>query len=292
MANDEILQQDLEQVGPRPGMVFIAHLLMEEKCNMPDKEFMHGIMTKHLGDIDCFAHDGKVAEFAVKKYVAQYKDASVPPALMITDCLEIKQPLLDNLALSQLWNCKEGADIIDKCRYQVIATDMLAAGLEYKDRAEMLVDYVEALMEIYPTCKAIVFDVSKKMHTREAILNCNMPKECKYIYYAVNVRFFKIEGTEDMIVDTIGMSTLCLPDLQYHFHGLNPNHVVNHAYNVLSYIYDNNCPINSGDHIDGIKDGEMSQEVQWNVQYEDALIQPMRVVIDFNMNEYAAGQRQ
>lgn len=39
-----------------------------------------------------------------------------------------------------------------------------------------------------------------------------------------------------MIVDTLGMSTLFLPDLHYHFHGADPNHVVNHAYNVLSYI--------------------------------------------------------
>ncbi len=43
--------------------------------------------------------------------------------------------------------------------------------------------------------------------------------------------------------------------LQYHFHSMNPNEVVNHAYNVLSYIYDNNNPIQNGDHIDGILDG-------------------------------------
>ncbi|WP_235900832.1 DUF4261 domain-containing protein [Inconstantimicrobium porci] len=36
------------------------------------------------------------------------------------------------------------------------------------------------------------------------------------------------------------MSTLYLPDVQYHFHGVDPNWVVNHAYNLLSYIYDNN----------------------------------------------------
>ena len=76
------------------------------------------------------------------------------------------------------------------------------------------------------------------MFTREDIVNCNIPKESKFIHYAVNVRFFNIEGTNDKIVDTIGMSTLFLPDLQYHFHDVNPNEVVNHAYNVLSYIFD------------------------------------------------------
>ena len=40
--------------------------------------------------------------------------------------------------------------------------------------------------------------------------------------FGVNVRFFNIEGTEDMLIDTVGMSTLFLPDLQYHFHGMDP----------------------------------------------------------------------
>ena len=41
---------------------------------------------------------------------------------------------------------------------------------------------------------------------------------------------------DHMLIDTVGMSTLFLPDLQYHFHGMDPNWVVNHAYNVASYI--------------------------------------------------------
>ena len=155
----------------------------------------------------------------------------------------------------------------------------------------MLVDYIEALAEMFPTCKAVVFENSKKMFTRDAILNCNIPKESKFIYYAVNVRFFNIQGSEDMIVDTLGMGTLFMPDIQYHFHGMEPNAVVNHAYNMLSYIFDNNNPIKSGDPVDGLKNGQMSMDVQWRVQYEDALIQPVRLVIDVNMGEYASGKR-
>ena len=129
------------------------------------------------------------------------------------------------------------------------------------------------------------------MYTRDELVNCNVAKEDKFIYYAVNVRFFNIQDTDDMIVDTLGMGALFMPDLQYHFHGMDPNEVVNHAYNVLSYMFARENPIKSGDHIDGIKDGKMSRDVQWNVRYEGSLIQPMREVIDFNMNEYASGTR-
>ena len=39
-----------------------------------------------------------------------------------------------------------------------------------------------------------------------------------------------------MLVDMLGMSLLFLPDIQYHFHGLDPNLIVNHAYNTASYL--------------------------------------------------------
>lgn len=288
------LQQDLSKKDEHQGVIFMVHLLMEERCAMPDKQLMHDVMNKHLGETECFCHDSRVAGFAAKKYSVHFEkeNKDIPPQLMIMECCEIKQPIMDEIAASQLWNCECGSDILESCKYQVIATDMLAAGLYYKDRAQMLVDYIEALAELYPSCRAVVFETSKKMFTREDILNCTVPKEDRFIYYAVNVRYFNIQGTEDMLVDTVGMSTLFLPDLQYHFHGVDPNAVVNHAYSLLSYIYQNDNPIKPNDHIDGIAGGTLDQAVRWNLQYENALIQPVRGVIDVNMGEYASGTRE
>ena len=69
------------------------------------------------------------------------------------------------------------------------------------------------------------------------------------------------------------------------------NWVVEHAYNVASYILEHDDPIEDGETVDGVVDGQMSREVQWKCQYEDALIQPPREVLDINMGEYAAGNR-
>lgn len=188
-------------------------------------------------------------------------------------------------------DCEDSEEILNACKYQVFATDMLAAALYYKERAELDMDFMEALVELYPQCKAIYFPNSGKLFTTEAIRNHNMPRDRRFIYFAVNVRFFNIQGTNDMMVDSLGMNTLYMPDLQYHFHGFDHNWVINHAYNVLSYIYDNENPIESGDPIDGVVDGAMSREVMWKCQYENALIQPVREVIDICMNEYASGGR-
>ena len=293
---EKVLQQDTSQRDNHSGMAFMIHLLMDEMCEMPDKERMNEVMNRHLGETECFSYDENGAGFAAKKYTANFENGEkqAPPMLMIMGCVEIKKPLMDEVAESQLWDCPDGDEIMKSCKYQVIATDMLGAGLDYKDRAEMLVDYIEALVELFPTCRAVVFETSKKMFTREAIINCSVPKKSRFIYYAVNVRFFNIQGTDDSIVDSVGMSTLFLPDVQYHFHGVDPDAVVNHAYNVLTYIFDfdEENPLKAGDTVDGIADGQMSCDVQWKVQYEESLIQPIREVVDVNMGEFASGSRQ
>lgn len=288
--NKEVLQQDLNEKA-LPNTVFMMQLLFEEPCEMPEKEYMNTVMKKHFGEIDNFSYDEKMAGFAIKKYVAEFKDAKLPPQVAIMGCIDFDASKIGILERSQMWNCEESEEILETCKYQVFATDMMAAVLPYKERAELDMDFLEALVEIFPKCKAVYFQNSGKLFTAEAIRNHNIPREDRFIYFAVNVRFFNIQGTEDMMVDSLGMQTLFLPDLQYHFHNFNHNWVINHAYNVLSYIYDNENPIKSGDPIDGIEDGHMSMEIMWRCQYESSLIQPMREVIDIYMNEYAAGGR-
>ena len=288
--NEEILQQDTSDTI-RPGMVFMMQLLFEEKCSIPDKKYATEIMEKHLGEVDNFAYKKDMACFAAKKYIVEFEDGKIPPQLMIMGCNEFDSSTVGEIERSQMWDCPESQEILEKCKYQVFATDMMAAGLDYKERADLDMDFMEALIEMFPQCKAIYFQNSGKLFTAESIRNHNIPRESRFIYFAVNVRFFNIQGTDDMLVDSLGMSTLFLPDLQYHFHEMNPDWVVNHAYNVLSYIFDNENPINSEDPIDGVSNGDMSREVQWKCNYENSLIQPVREVIDIYMNEYASGER-
>ncbi len=288
--DEKALQQDLSEVQ-KPGTVFMMSLLMEEMCPMPSRDKMDEVMRKHFGETECFSHDEKMSGYAIKKYSSQFKDVAVPPQLIVMGCISTDDFKLDAITLSQMWDCPESEEILSKCKYQVCATDMLAAALDYKDRADMDMDFMEALMELFPECKAVFFQNSGKMFTRESIIDHTIPQDKRFTYFAVNVRFFNIQGTNDMMVDTLGMSALFMPDLQYHFHDIDPNEVVNHAYNMLSYIYDSDCPIKSGDTIDGIKDGVIDINVQWPCQYENALIQPAREVIDICMGEYASGDR-
>ena len=80
---------------------------------------------------------------------------------------------------------------------------------------------------LYPTCEAFYFQNCGKLFLAEDVRSHQIEGSDRFIRFGVNVRFFNIEGTEDMLIDTVGMSTLFLPDLQYHFHGMDPNWVVN-----------------------------------------------------------------
>ena len=289
----QVFKQDLTDTSVRPGGIFFVELLMPKQCDMPDRDTMIEIFTKHLGPVDCFDHRRESAGFAPQNYKVHYEDtdADISPTLMVTDCEKIDKPVLDDFERSQVWDCPNVDELLTECQYRVFATDMLASGLEAKERADMLVKYVDALLELYPSCKAVVFGPSRKFLSRESIENHSDKAVTRFIYYAVNVRYFSIQGTNDMMVDSVGMSTLFLPDLQYHFHGVDPNYVVFHAYNVLNYIFEHDNLIGDGGTIAGLQNGEMNQDIQWKVQYEDSLSHPVREVLDINMREYASGTR-
>ena len=290
----QVFKQDLTDNSVRPGGLFFVELLMPKQCDMPTRDTMVEVFTKHLGPVDCFSYGAESAGFAPQNYKVHYEDndADISPTLMVTNCEKIDKPVLDDFERSQVWDCPNVDELLDECQYRVFATDMLASGLEPNERADMLVKYVDALLELYTSCKAVVFGPSRKFLSRETIENHPDKNVTRFIYYAVNVRYFSIQGTDDMmVVDTLGMSTLFYPDLQYHFHGMNPDEIVNHAYSVLYYIFEHDNPIDDGQTIAGLENGDLNPDIKWKVQYEDSLIQPVRTVIDINLGEYASGTR-
>lgn len=292
---EQQFQQSLMQktdLQIRPGGVFMVQLLMKEKCEMPSNERFTEILSKHLGKVEQYGDRKVSVMFAAHDYISEMKDASLPVTLMISDCEEFVQSSIDDFRRSQMWNCMSDRDqILSECKYQIFANDMLGGGLSAKKRANMLMDYLEALVELYPQCEAVYNANSGKLIKADDIRKKEMTGIDRFIRYAVNVRFFNVEGTKDSVVDTLGLSLLYIEDLQYHFHDMDPNWVVGHAYTVASYLLNNDNPMKDGDTVDGIRNGMIVQDIQLKCQFEDALIQPARVVIDVCMDEYAAGNR-
>ena len=95
-----------------------------------------------------------------------------------------------------------------------------------------------------------------------------------------------------MLVDTLGLHMLGVADVQFHFHGLQPSLVVNHAYNIGMYQLDGGMPIKDGETVDGFDEaGNIRHEIRWTCQYEMSMIEPKRAVLDVEAGEFAAGNR-
>ena len=87
-----------------------------------------------------------------------------------------------------MWDCIQDRDrILSECKYCVFANDILCVALPPLERAGFDMDFLEALLELYPTCETVYFLNSGKLMLEDAIL-------------------------------------------QYHFHTMDPNWVVGHAY--------------------------------------------------------------
>lgn len=283
----------------RPGGVFMVQLLMKEPCETPSMAQMAETLTRHIGRVEAAKPTEQMAAtmervrlFAALEHIAHFQNGEGPAQVAVMPCETFHPEKIDDMKRSQMWDCREDRDrILSECKYCVFANDILGGALEPFERANFLMDYLEALVELFPTCEAIYCLNSGKLILADTVRSREAVGLDRYVRYVVNVRFFNISGTRDHVVDTLGMSLLYTEDLQYHFHDMDPNWVVGHAYSMASYILNNRRPIKDGDTIDGVSEGRLEQSVQWKCRFEDAMIQPGRAVLDVCMNEYAAGQR-
>ena len=202
----------------RPGGVFMVQLLMKEKCDVPTAEGMTEILSKHLGKVEAFGDQNKEKgffSFAAWDYQSEFSDAKVPVQLSIMGCEPFQADRIDEMKRSQMWNCQEDRDrILSECKYAVTSVDMLGGGLKAQIRANMLMDYLEALLELYPTCEAVYSLNSGKLILADTIRSGQVKGLDRFIQYCVNARFFNINGTNDHVVDTLGLSLLYIEDLQ------------------------------------------------------------------------------
>ena len=293
--SDKILEQDTNDRVPDRNQMLMAQLLFREKPDMADVNMLKAALERLVGETENISDKPDMPMFSVPKYKAVFKDAPQGMPVLANYLLvhEFSTENIDELKRTQFWDFKDEATKIDEFKWCVDVFSMMAAGLHYKEQAELFLAQIDAALQCYPTCEAIYVLHSGKLTSPEQFEDCKrFDLAGRFIRLAVNARFFNINGTNDKIVDTLGFFAFGAADVQVHFHDIDPNYVVNYVYNIASYQFSEEFPVKSGDTLDSIgKDGSMQWEPQWLAQYEDSLIQPVRTVLDINCGDYAAGNR-
>ena len=271
--------------------LFMMRLLFEKSPVKVDLETVEKALIDKfhdIGDTNATSYKEAMQLFAIKKYAVQFAEGSMPAQVVLSNATEFDESTIDAVSRSQFWDIENSAEILSKCLYQINIFDMMSSLLDYKERCEMLMDWLEVVIDLYPSCKAIWIESAGKLILPDKIRNKSVLREERFLYYGMNIRFFNIEGTDDMVIDTLGLYAIGLPDMQYHFKGIDPNEIVAHAFNLAHYTYMENAPIKSGETVAGLQNDDGSK---WKCQYEDSLIQPVREVLDVCAGEYASGKR-
>ena len=277
-------------------MLSIMALLFEEEGEMPDGKLLYEKLKERGYEVNAEweANDKKMRLFYLPEYTVDFDDAKgVPYQLMMTDFSEREKPHGDELARTQFWHTPNGVELLDSCPWQLFIGDFFSSTHPAKVRTQILSDWLEIALAVFPTCKGVWFEGSQNVMTAEALRE-NPYKGIERIFHGmVNVRFFRVGDTDDMVIDTLGLHVFGIPDIQFHFRELNPNHVVGLATDIGMYQLNNDCPIKNDETIDGLNpDGSYNQEIRWKCQYEMSLIAPKREVLDISAGEFAAGNRE
>lgn len=265
----------VELLCEKPPKLSKATLLkaLEKRC--PDVEPLDG---KTDNDMLAFIH---------KEHIVNFSDGSIPAQTFIAVSEKFDINELQS-ALQQSWNFPDAKNVIERCTTSVLVTDLMSSTLDYQERLDLFQRVLASAVEAIP-CLAIHWRQSQQIVSPDAYLQAfEESSTARFFSGAINVRFFNISDNQgEMLMDTLGLAALGLVDLQCHFRDLNPDDVAKVLYNTGLYLYENDVVIEDGHTIQGI-----TPDSKWKCQFEDALVEPNRVVIDLNPGRpYTAGNR-
>lgn len=293
--SEGLLQQNLAEKGEFQRL-YLMYLLFEEAPAVPSPEtVLEALLQRFPEGVEQAEDVENLSAYALKGHVVDYEDGSVPAMLLLGAPEPFDGSEVDALQRTQQWECPQSGEILERAKYKLLFSDFMAAGLPYLERCEMLTLWSETAAELFPSCTGIWFPASGKLLTPEQVRDNPYEESDRFLLGGLNLRFFAVQGTKDYLVDTLGLYAVGLPDVQYHFHDLNPDDVVNHAFSVASYQFAENAPIQNGETVEGFsaKNPEKGNdpEIQWPCRYELSLIQPKREVLDVRMGRFASGRR-
>lgn len=233
------------------------------------------------------APDAKLAQYFMLDAQAKHQEKSVPTSLCVSRGEAGPGAAQLETALQQTWDWDEAREIVASTKAMLIANDLIAAALDREVRNKQFRGLIRAIHEVAP-CKAIHWMNNQLIVNPERFVCQQDEPEGGPLYGSINVRFFTVQGTSgDMVMDTLGLSVLGLPDIQCHYRELDPSDVAQVLRDVAYYLFQHGDVIKDGETVRGVVDSD-----HWRCHHEMSIVGPKRIVLDLNPGgSYAAGKR-
>lgn len=278
---------NMEQMAETFANVYFVKLLFKEQVEI-EEVALQEVLVKQFQTLDVVMQTDVMRGFALKDHTVTYQEGVLPSQLCVLDVIPFDPSTISSMALSQCWGLNQPEQLLQECHYELMIHDFMASGLDRVERCTLLAQFVETMLELFPQCIALYWPHAQKFQSRQQFTESSWREETlHFLDGGLSIRFFNIQDSEDMVVDSVGLQAIGISDIQCHYHDLDPNHVVNFVGNLACYLFKEGDVIQDGETVDGFAPAQ----ARWICRHEDALIAPQRVVLDIDMLEYAAGKR-
>ncbi|WP_300672258.1 DUF4261 domain-containing protein [Desulfoluna sp.] len=236
-------------------------------------------LEERIGAIDHKESGDQNMFFLMDHQVTYEGEKQVPSQLILVhaDPKKDKDSLYE--VVQQSWRTPNASEIVSRTKYKVLLTDIMASGLEPKERHFILSNAISVFIKFSNS-----IGVANK-RTQQIIDSSEIISSSDPLLGFINIRFFNA-GDQGLLMDSLGLAALGFYDIQCHFVDLDPNEVSSQLYNIAYYIFNEEPEFDNGHTVAGVN-GQ-----NWSVQYENSLVAPHRNILDLNPGtEYAVGNR-
>ena len=176
------------------------------------------------------------------------------------------------VAIQQTWTWPrdDAKARIKRSKARVLVMDFMSLGQPYQTRLRLVYEVARAVART--TQPEVGFWLPAGQMVAPEMLTDD-PLDA-----ALNVRLFRVENHPgDQVMDTLGLAALGAPDVQCHFHGIEPGAIAGVLRRVGAYVFEKGDVIADGETVQGLEKTD-----KWACRHEMALLPPQRVVVDIN----------
>lgn len=243
-------------------------------------------LSREFGPTDAIGEGGPPTFFAFTEHRFDYEDRSgVPAQAFLATSKDSPDLSTYETALQQSWDFPDIKDVLSRGRHTLSTFEFLARSLAFEDRLRLFRTLTSALVELTNPIALYSGAADAFFEPRHWL---EVQHEDHTYYGFFNVRLFRISNSDDdSLMDTRGLGTFGVPDLQCHFRGLDPGEIARLLYNTGTYVMHEGDVIDDGHTVPGIQEGS-----RWRCQHEQAMVGPERKVLGICPEApYAAGNR-
>jgi hypothetical protein len=273
--------------GPEiTGATYGVELLFDDDYDLTRPE-LHAELRARCPSADVQPGRGPIALFH-RDAPIQLKDAVIcaQTAILGTDSLVASDQ--HEPALQQTRDWPAARDVVARAKRQLLVTDLMTSSLPAPRRLEVFQRALAAVVHAMRPSAIAWTAAGKVVDPSRFLAAMDSADPMDRLLLALNVRMFNVGNRPgETVMDTMGLASLGLPDLQVHSAGLEPNDIALHLFNSAHYVFEKGDVIADGQTIDGIPRG-----TKWRCQHEASLVGPSRVVLDIDPGPpFAGGDR-